>query len=102
MAQRYSPSPEERRALEQLAEEVAGVQQTLVANHPQLAQPDRGAHQQQLGAGKVLLHVNDTLPPSSRASASSLPPAPRRASVSAASPTGSAVRTRKPTRTSSA
>jgi hypothetical protein len=63
MAQRYSPSPEERRALEQLAEEVAGVQQTLVANHPQLAQPDRGAHQPQLGAGKVLLRVNDTLPP---------------------------------------
>ena len=63
MAQRYSPSPEERRALEQLAEEVAGVQQTLVANHPQLAQPDRGAHQQQLGAGKVLLHVNNALPP---------------------------------------
>src|SRR5688572_3114538 len=63
MTQRYSPSPEERRALEQLAEEVAGVQQTLVANHPQLAQPDRGAHQPQLGAGKVLLRVNDTLPP---------------------------------------
>jgi hypothetical protein len=63
MSQRYSPSPEERRALEQLAEEVAGVQQTLVANHPQLAQPDRGAHQPQLGAGKVLLHVNDALPP---------------------------------------
>ena len=63
MAQRYSPTPDERRALERLAEEVAGVQQTLVANHPQLAQPDRGAHQPQLGAGKVLLHVNDALPP---------------------------------------
>jgi len=63
MAPRYAPSPEERRALEQLAEEVAGVQQTLVANHPQLAQPDRGAHQPQLGAGKVLLKVNDALPP---------------------------------------
>lgn len=63
MSQRYSPSPEERRALESLAEEVAGVQQTLVANHPQLAQPDRGAHQPQLGAGKVLLHVHDSLPP---------------------------------------
>ena len=63
MAQRYSPSPEERHALEQLVEDVAGVQRTLVANHPQLTQPDRGAHQQQLGAGKVLLHVNDALPP---------------------------------------
>jgi len=29
MAQRYSPTPDERRALERLAEEVAGVQQTL-------------------------------------------------------------------------
>jgi len=63
MSQRYSPSPEERRALESLAEEVAGVQQTLVANHPQLAQPDRGAHQPQLGSGRVLLHVPDSLPP---------------------------------------
>ena len=59
MAQRYTPTPDERRALEQLAEEVAGVQQTLVANHPQLTQPDRGAHQPQLGAGKVLLRVDD-------------------------------------------
>lgn len=63
MSQRYSPSPEERRALERLAEEVAGVQQALVTNHPQLAQPDRAAHQPQLGAGKVLLRVNDLLPP---------------------------------------
>jgi hypothetical protein len=63
MSQRYAPTPDERRALERLAEEVAGVQQTLVANHPQIAQPDRGAHQPQIGAGKVLLQVNDTLPP---------------------------------------
>ena len=63
MAQRYAPTPDERRTLEQLAEEVAGVQQTLVENHPKLTQPDRGAHQPQLGAGKVLLHVNDSLPP---------------------------------------
>ena len=63
MAPRYNPTPDERRALEALAEEVAGVQRTFVANHPGLAQPDRGAHQPQLGGGKVLLHVNDTLPP---------------------------------------
>ena len=63
MAQRYSPTPDERRALEQLAEEVAGVQQTLVDNHPKLTQPDRGAHQPQVGAGKVLLCVSDHLPP---------------------------------------
>ena len=62
MAERYNPTPDERRTLEALAEEVAGVQQTLVANHPGLASPDRGAHQPQLGAGKVLLQVNDSLP----------------------------------------
>ena len=62
MSQRYTPTPDERRALERLAEEVAGVQQTLVDNHPKLTQPDRGAHQPQLGAGKVLLHVEGNLP----------------------------------------
>ena len=101
MAHRYSPTPEERRALERLAEEVAGVQHTLVANHPQLAQPDRAAHQPQLGAGKVLLHVNDTLRPSSPGWASSRRPAPRLASGSDASRTGWGARTRKPTRISS-
>ena len=63
MAERYSPTPDERRALEQLAEEVARVQKTLVENHPSLSQADRAAHQPQLGAGKVLLHVADHLPP---------------------------------------
>ena len=63
MAPRYNPTPDERRALEALAEEVAGVQRTFVANHPGVTQPDRGAHQPQLGGGKVLLHVSDTLPP---------------------------------------
>jgi|SRR5688572_3642522 hypothetical protein len=62
MSQRYAPTPDERRALEQLAEQVAGVQRTLVDNHPKLTQPDRGAHQPQLGAGKVLLHVTGNLP----------------------------------------
>jgi hypothetical protein len=63
MSQRYNPTPDERRVLEALAEEIAGVQHTLVANHPRLTQPDRGAHQPQLGAGKVLLHVDGNLPP---------------------------------------
>ncbi|HXR44637.1 MAG TPA: hypothetical protein VN759_07520, partial [Pseudolysinimonas sp.] len=63
MSQFYNPTSDERRALEALAEEVSGVQRTLVTNHPRLTQPDRGAHQPQLGAGKVLLHVSDTLPP---------------------------------------
>jgi hypothetical protein len=62
MPQRYSPTPDERRALDALAEEVAGVQQTLVANHPKLTQPDRGAHQPQIGAGTVRLHIADALP----------------------------------------
>jgi hypothetical protein len=62
MSQFYAPTPEQRRALEQLAEQVAGVQRTLVANHPHLQSPDRGAHQQQLAGGKVLLTVDARLP----------------------------------------
>jgi hypothetical protein len=62
MPQFYSPTPEQRRALEQLAEQVADVQRTLVANHPQLQSPDRGAHQQQLAGGRVLLTVDPQLP----------------------------------------
>ena len=62
MSQFYAPTPEQRRALEQLAEQVADVQRTLVANHPQLQSPDRGAHQQQLAGGKVLLTVDAQLP----------------------------------------
>ena len=62
MSQFYAPTPEQRRALEQLAEQVADVQRTLVANHPHLQSPDRGAHQQQLAGGKVLLTVDAQLP----------------------------------------
>jgi hypothetical protein len=62
MSQFYAPTPEQRRALEQLAEQVADAQRTLVANHPQLQSPDRGAHQQQLAGGKVLLIVDAQLP----------------------------------------
>src|SRR5688572_31260607 len=62
MSQFYAPTPEQRRALEQLAEQVADAQRTLVANHPQLQSPDRGAHQQQLAGGKVLLTVDAQLP----------------------------------------
>ena len=58
----YAPTPDERRALEQLAEQVADVQRTLVANHPHLQSPDRGAHQQQIAGGKVLLTVDAQLP----------------------------------------
>jgi hypothetical protein len=62
MSQFYAPTPEQRRALEQLAEQVADVQRTLVANHPLLKSPDRGAHQQQLAGGKVFLAVDAQLP----------------------------------------
>jgi hypothetical protein len=59
----FKPTPEQHRALEKIAAGIPKVQQTLVANHPQLAMPDRGAHQQQLAASKVLLTVASTLPP---------------------------------------
>ncbi len=62
MSQFYAPTPEQRRTLEQLAEQVADIQRTLVANHPQLQSPDRGAHQQQLAGGKVSLTVDAQLP----------------------------------------
>jgi hypothetical protein len=59
----FNPTLEQRRELEAIAAGIPGVQQTLVANHAQLAMPDRGAHQQQLAASKVLLTVADRLPP---------------------------------------
>jgi hypothetical protein len=62
MSQFYAPTAEQRQALERLAEQVADVQRTFVANHPQLQSPDRGAHQQQLAGGKVLLTVDAQLP----------------------------------------
>lgn len=58
----FNPTPEQRRELETIAAGIPGVQQTLVTNHPQLVMPDRGAHQQQLAAAKVLLRVSDRLP----------------------------------------
>jgi hypothetical protein len=58
-----TPTPDARRELEQLADEIPGIQQTLVANDPQLQQPDRGAHQQQLAGGRVTLRVTAPLPP---------------------------------------
>ena len=58
----YAPTPEQRRALEQLVDQVSDIQRTLVTNHQQLHSPDRGAHQQQLAASKVLLTVEAQLP----------------------------------------
>jgi hypothetical protein len=62
MAAFFDPTPEQRRKLEEIAAGIPGVQEKLVSNHPQLSMPDRGAHQQQLAASKVLLSVADGLP----------------------------------------
>ena len=58
----FDPTPEQKRELEKIATGIGPVQQTLVKNHPQLTVPDRGAHQQQIAASKVLLKVADRLP----------------------------------------
>ncbi len=58
----FDPTPEERRALEAIARQIPDVQRGLVRNHPRLTMPDRGAHQQQLAASKVLLAIADSLP----------------------------------------
>ena len=58
----FNPTPEERRALEELISDIPGIQQALVDNHDQLTMPDRGAHQQQLAGGKVLLTLERELP----------------------------------------
>ena len=59
----FDPTPEERRVLDEIAAGIPGVQQKLMNNHPQLTMPDRGAHQMQLAASKVLLTVAPALPP---------------------------------------
>ena len=58
----FNPTAEETRALEALIAEIPRIQDTLVANHRQLTRPDRGAHQQQLAGGKVLLTLERSLP----------------------------------------
>ena len=59
----FDPTPEERKALEDIAHQIPDVQRTLVRNHPRLTVPDRGAHQMQLAGTKVLLTIADALPP---------------------------------------
>ena len=59
----FDPTPEQRGELEAIAAAIPGVQKTFVLNHPQVKTPDRGAHQQQIAASKVLLTVADRLPP---------------------------------------
>src|SRR5688572_29441447 len=62
MARFFDPTPDERRALDEIANGIPGVQKTFTTNHPQLTMPDRGAHQQQLAASKVLLTIHERLP----------------------------------------
>jgi len=62
MAAFFNPTPDERKALEEIARGIPGVQQTLVANHAQLTRPDRGAHQQQLAASAVRFEAAGQLP----------------------------------------
>jgi hypothetical protein len=62
MAAFFNPTPEERKALEDIAHGIPGVQHTLVANHAQLTRPDRGAHQQQLAASIVHFEAAEPLP----------------------------------------
>ena len=59
----FDPTPEQRGELEAIAAAIPGVQKTFVLNHPHVKTPDRGAHQQQIAASKVLLTVADRLPP---------------------------------------
>jgi hypothetical protein len=58
----FDPTPDQRRELEELAAEVPDIQQTLIRNSDQLTQPDRGAHQQQIAGGRVLLQIERELP----------------------------------------
>src|SRR5262245_61054244 len=62
MSDFFNPTPDERRALEQLVGEIPAIQQTLVANHKHLTQPDRGAHQQQVAGSKAVLTIASQLP----------------------------------------
>ena len=58
----FNPTPAQRHELEAIAQAIPAVQRTLVRNHAQLTFADRGAHQMQLAASKVLLTVADRLP----------------------------------------
>lgn len=62
MAHMFDPTPDAVRALEALAKDIPGIQQTLVSNHTQVKRPDRAAHQYQIAGGKVLLRIAPRLP----------------------------------------
>lgn len=58
----FRPAPQD---LERIAGEVAAIptiQAELLANHPDLAAADRGAHQYQIAGSRVELRIDDVLP----------------------------------------
>jgi hypothetical protein len=59
----FNPTAEETRALEALIAAIPRIQDKFVVNHRLLTRPDRGAHQQQIAGGKVLLTLERSLPP---------------------------------------
>ena len=62
MPEFFDPTPEARRALQKLADEIPAIQKTLVDNHKQLSGADRAAHQQQIAGGKALITIAAQLP----------------------------------------
>jgi hypothetical protein len=59
----WEARPEALTALQNLADStIPAVQQKLVEHDQDLSQPDRGAHQQQIAASKVLLCIAEQLP----------------------------------------
>lgn len=62
MPKTFDATPEATAAIEKLADEIPGIQQTLTRNHKHLQSADRAAHQQQIAGGRVLLRIASALP----------------------------------------
>lgn len=65
MANDWTPFRPTAQDLERIASEVAAIpkiQAGLLANHPDLAAADRGAHQYQIAGSRVALRIDDALP----------------------------------------
>ena len=59
---RFGGTSEEQAAIDGIVAEIPELQRILADNHPALQQPDRAAHQMQIGAGRVKLRIDDALP----------------------------------------
>ena len=62
MPQFFDPTPEARKALEELVKDIPQIQKTFVDNDKHVTQRDRTAHQMQLAGGKVMLQIAQELP----------------------------------------